>query len=119
MGATILVVDDEPSVRRLVRTLLKREKYRVLEASSGMEALELLKTETPALILLDIIMPDMDGFEVCKAVRENPRTADVPIIMLSAVSNQVRDSTIQVDDYMPKPFNPEELIPKVKALIEG
>ena len=114
MEATILMVDDDPAMRRLV---LKREGYPTLEASSGIEALELLKTEMPDLILLDIMMPDMDGFEACKAIRENPRTTDIPVIMLSAVAEQVRDSTIRVDDYMPKPFNPKDLIPKVKALL--
>jgi DNA-binding response OmpR family regulator len=62
-------------------------------------------------------MPDMDGFEVCRAIRENPRTADIPVIMLSCVSDQVHDSTAKADDYMPKPFAPDDLIAKVEALL--
>jgi DNA-binding response OmpR family regulator len=119
MATTILLVDDDPAMRRLPSVLLKREGFEILEASSGTEALEILKTETPDLILLDIMMPDMDGFEVCEAIRENPRTADVPVIMLSAVSDQVRDSTIRVDDYLTKPFRPQELVPKVKSFLKS
>ena len=116
MAATILMVDDDPATRRLVCALLKREGYRTLEAGNGTEALDLLGKETPDLILLDIIMPDVDGFEVCKAIREAPRTSNVPVIMLSVVSDQVRDSVIRADDYMTKPFAPQDLIAKVKAL---
>ena len=118
MAVTILLVDDDPAMRRLPSVLLKREGFEILEASDGTEALEILKTETPDLILLDIMMPDMDGFEVCEAIRENPRTADIPVIMLSAVSDQVRDSTIRVDDYLTKPFKPQELVPKVKSFLK-
>jgi CheY-like chemotaxis protein len=118
MEATVLAVDDDPAVRRLACAMLRREGYETLEASNGAETLELLKTKTPDLILLDIIMPDMDGFEVCKAIRENPQTAHIPVIMLSAVSDQVRDSTVRIEDYMPKPFKAQDLIPKVKALIK-
>ena len=119
MATTILLVDDDPAMRRLPSVLLKREGFEILEASGGTEALEILKTETPDLVLLDIMMPDMDGFEVCEAIRENPRTADIPVIMLSAVSDQVRDSTIKVDDYLTKPFKPQELVPKVKSLLKS
>ena len=117
MAATILMVDDDPATRRLVCALLKQEGYRTLEAGNGTEALELLRKETPDLILLDIIMPGVDGFEVCKAIREDPRMTNVPVIMLSVVSDQVRDSMIEADDYMTKPFAPQDLISKVEALM--
>ena len=117
MEPTILAVDDDPAVTRLACALLKREGFRTLEAASGTQALELLKTHTPDLILLDIIMPDTDGFEVCRAIRQNPRTADIPIVMLSAVSEQVRDSTVRVDGYVAKPFNPADLVAKVKEFL--
>ena len=117
MAATILVVDDETEIRRIVSILLKQEGYRALEASNGSEALTVLGQETPDLVLLDIIMPGMDGFEVCQAIRENPRTASVPVIMLSAVSNQVHDSTIKVDDYVPKPFKARDLLSRIEALV--
>ena len=118
MQPTILIVDDESTIRRMACALLKRQGYRVLEAASGGETLELVKRDTPDLILLDIIMPGMDGFEVCRAIREHPKTAHIPVIMLSAVSDQVRDSTVKADDYISKPFTPQDLIPRVRVLIE-
>jgi two-component system KDP operon response regulator KdpE len=113
--ATILVVDDEPQLRRAVKATLTDLGYSVIDAKTGEEALEMLRHETPDLVLLDLNMPGIGGLETCRAIRE---TSDVPIIVLS-VRNTERDK-VQVldagaDDYVTKPFGIQELLARIRA----
>ena len=115
--ATILVVDDEPQLRRAMKATLSDLGYSVIEAKTGEEALEFLRTESPDLILLDLNMPGIGGVETCRAIRE---TSDTPIIVLS-VRNTERDK-VQVldagaDDYVTKPFGIQELLARIRAAI--
>jgi two-component system KDP operon response regulator KdpE len=115
--ATILAVDDEPQIRRVLRTTLTSHGYTVLEARSGDEALEQIREERPDLILLDVNMPGRSGLEVCQEIR---RTSDVPIIMLT-VRNTERDKVQALDagadDYVVKPFGSEELMARIRAAL--
>lgn len=112
---TILIVDDEKEIRNLIAIYLKNEGYDVLEASDGEEGLSLLKKHQVHLIVLDIMMPNVDGIEMCMKVRE---IAEMPIIMLSAKSqdmDKIVGLTLGADDYVIKPFNPLELIARIKS----
>lgn len=115
----ILVVDDDPNIALLVQmTLTKKPFYRVTIASNGREALEKVAQSQPDLILLDIMMPDMDGFEVCRRIKQEERTKFIPIIMISAkseISDKLHGMDIGANDYITKPFNPEELLARVGA----
>lgn len=116
----ILVVDDEPHIVNLVRLTLSGEKYEVYSAYSGQEALRLAQQIRPDLILLDIMMPNMDGYQVCEELRKDKRTANVPIMILSAKSQLVdkfKSINVGADDYVVKPFDPDELIKRVKVNI--
>ncbi|WP_010173025.1 response regulator transcription factor [Bacillus coahuilensis] len=113
----ILVVDDEDRIRRLLRMYLERENYLIDEASDGNEALELALENSYDCILLDIMMPEKDGIEVCQAIREKKAT---PVIMLTAKgeeSNRVQGFEVGTDDYIVKPFSPREVVLRVKALL--
>jgi two-component system KDP operon response regulator KdpE len=114
-NATILVVDDEPQLRRAMKATLTDLGYSVIEAKTGEDALELLRTESPDLVLLDLNMPGIGGLETCRAIRE---TSEVPVIVLS-VRNSERDK-VQVldagaDDYVTKPFGIQELLARIRA----
>jgi two-component system KDP operon response regulator KdpE len=114
---SVLVVDDEPRLVRFVRANLESVGFRVLSASDGTTALHLAESEQPDLIILDIVMPDIDGFEVCQRVRE---FSAVPVIMLTAKgeeADKVRGLNAGADDYVTKPFGAEELIARVKAVL--
>jgi two-component system, OmpR family, KDP operon response regulator KdpE len=114
-AANILVVDDEPQIRRVLRTTLTFRGYTISEASSGAEALELVRKLKPDLVLLDVNLPGMSGVETCREIR---RSSDAPIIMLT-VRNAERDKVIALDagadDYVTKPFGIEELLARVRA----
>ena len=113
----ILVVDDEKEIRNLIEIYLKNEGYEVKKASNGEEAIKILEKEDIQLMILDIMMPKMDGIEVCKKVREH---LSIPILMLSAKSedmDKIEGIMTGADDYMTKPFNPLELSVRVKALL--
>jgi two-component system, OmpR family, response regulator ResD len=115
--AKILVVDDEERIRRLLRMYLERENYEIDEAEDGDAALELGLNNEYDLILLDIMMPGIDGIEVCKQIREKKAT---PIIMLTAKgeeANRVQGFEVGTDDYIVKPFSPREVVLRVKALL--
>lgn len=117
MISKILVVDDEKEIRDLIEIYLKNEGYRVIKASNGEEALEVLETEEIQLMILDIMMPKIDGMEVCRRVREH---LNIPILMLSAKSedmDKIAGIMTGADDYLTKPFNPLELSVRVKALL--
>jgi DNA-binding response OmpR family regulator len=113
----ILVVDDEERMARFIRLNLEHDGFQVVEAYRGQEAMEKLRTTLPDLILLDIMMPDMDGFEVLKIVRE---VSDVPVIMLTAKGEEddkVKGLELGADDYITKPFSPRELVSRIKAVL--
>jgi adenylate cyclase len=116
--ATILVADDAQVTVRLVRDVLVLHGYRVVEAYDGLEALEKIQHEQPDLLILDINMPRMDGFEVCRRLKSNPATAHIPVLMLSAlesVNDRVKGLSLGADDYVVKPFRPAELAARVEA----
>ncbi len=113
----ILIVDDEAHIRELARLYLEQEGFQVLEASDGAEALRCWQNEAPDLIILDLMLPQIDGWQVCRTVRAH---SDVPIIMLTARSDAVDKIVgleIGADDYVTKPFNPRELAARVKAVL--
>ncbi|MFS0837004.1 response regulator transcription factor [Paenibacillus sp. UNC499MF] len=114
-GGTILLVDDETEITNLLEIYLKNEGYRLLKASDGAEALELLSENEVDLIILDVMMPRMDGIEACMKIREEKH---MPIIMLSAKSQEIDKITglsIGADDYVIKPFSPLEMLARVKS----
>jgi len=113
MAYKILVVDDEPTIVRLMEFILARQGHEMLVAVNGEEALEKIRAHSPDLVLLDIMMPRIDGYEVARAVRADPATASLPIIMLSAKAQEEdirRGVGIGVDEYITKPFSPEHLV---------
>lgn len=113
----ILIVDDEKEIRELLEIYLQNEGYNVIKASDGKEALDIFNNEEIDLLVLDVMMPNMDGLEVCKRIRESK---NVPILMLSAKSedmDKIQGIMTGADDYMTKPFNSLELVVRVKALL--
>ncbi len=117
MQELILVVDDEPKVARLARDYLEKNGFRVLTAADGRSALEIARREHPALIVLDLMLPGLDGREVCRILR---RESDVPIIMLTALSeesDQIVGLELGADDYIVKPFSPRALVARVRAML--
>lgn len=117
----ILVVDDEPDVVRLVEFRLQREGFEILTSGDGRSALDLLEKEKPDLIILDIMMPLMDGMEVLREIRAQRGTSRIPVIMLTAKTASVTvDEARQlwVSDYVMKPFDPEKLVTKVKKALK-
>ncbi len=113
----ILVVDDDPPSVKMISFLLQEEGYEVIAASNGVEALRLVEARAPDLIILDIMMPHIDGLEVCRRIRER---SDVPIIFLSAkgeTSDRVLGLDMGADDYLAKPFEPAELLARVRAVL--
>ncbi|SHI12678.1 DNA-binding response regulator, OmpR family, contains REC and winged-helix (wHTH) domain [Clostridium collagenovorans DSM 3089] len=118
MNKTILIVEDEMRMRKLLKDYLKREGFKVLEAEDGDEGLHVFKTNKVHLLILDVMMPKLDGFEVCKEVRN---CSDVPIIMLTAKSedeDKLIGFDLGADDYVTKPFSPKVLVARVKTLIK-
>jgi DNA-binding response OmpR family regulator len=113
----VLVVDDEPNIIELVKLYLEREGYQVETAACGHDALSMLGTSKPDIIVLDLMLPDIDGFEVCRQIRSR---SDIPILMLTARKEDI-DKIIGLelgaDDYATKPFNPRELVARVKAIL--
>ena len=117
MPPLILVVDDEPKVARLARDYLEKNGFRVLTAADGQSALATARREKPDLVILDLMLPNIDGREVCRILR---RESDVPIIMLTALSEEIDQVTgleIGADDYITKPFSPRAMIARVRALL--
>ena len=120
MPKKILVVDDEKDIVDLITYNLEKEGFATIKAYDGESALELVKTQKPDLIILDLMLPGMRGLEVCKLIRKNPETETLPIIMLTAKGDQV-DKILGLemgaDDYITKPFNVRELIARVRAVL--
>jgi DNA-binding response OmpR family regulator len=117
MNKKILVVDDEPRIVDVVQAYLERDGYRVLTAADGKTALNLARRERPALVILDLMLPEMDGLEVCRTLRQE---SNVPVIMLTARTEET-DKLIGLelgaDDYVTKPFSPRELVARVRAVL--
>jgi DNA-binding response OmpR family regulator len=117
----ILVVDDEPEAVELVEFNLKQAGFTVVAASDGAEALKKARTLLPSLIVLDLMLPEVDGLEVCKMLRRDPATAAIPIVMLTAKAaeiDRVLGLELGADDYVTKPFSPRELVLRVKNILE-
>ena len=117
----ILVVDDEPEAVELVEFNLKQAGYDVLTAFDGAEALAKARTKTPSLIVLDLMLPEMSGLEVCQTLRRDPATARIPIIMLTARAaeiDRVLGLELGADDYLTKPFSPRELVLRIKKILQ-
>ncbi|MGB2964423.1 MAG: response regulator transcription factor [Anaerolineales bacterium] len=117
MNATILVVDDEPKIVQLARDYLENNGFKVLSSGNGQQALAITRQERPDLIVLDLMLPGMDGLDVCRAIR---RESDVPIIMLTAraeEADQLIGLELGADDYITKPFSPRALVARVRALL--
>jgi two-component system, OmpR family, alkaline phosphatase synthesis response regulator PhoP len=117
MQELILVVDDEPKIVKLTQDYLEKDGFRVISTGDGAEAVELAKRERPELIILDLMLPTLDGWEVCRSIR---RDMDVPIIMLTArseESDQIVGLELGADDYITKPFSPRTLVARVRAIL--
>jgi len=116
---TILVVDDAPQNVRLLEAVLSANGYTVTAASSGAAALEKVRAELPDLVLLDIQMPELDGYEVCRRLRADPRTEFLPVVMITSSDSEVRVNALEVgaDDFVTKPFDQQELLVRVRSLV--
>lgn len=120
MAKRILIVEDNPSVNRLVCYTLEREGYQVLSASNGVEGLRIAREEKPDLLVLDVMLPGLDGFEVCHRLRADPQTAWLPILMFSAKAHAADISTglrLGANDYLTKPADPSEIVKRVANLL--
>jgi phosphate regulon transcriptional regulator PhoB len=120
MAREVLVVEDEPDIRRLVVLHLERDGFRCRTATTGSDALREVKAAVPDLVVLDLMLPEIDGLEVCRRLRRDTSTASVPIIMLTAKSDEVDRIVgleIGADDYIGKPFSPKELVARVRAVL--
>ncbi len=118
---TILIVDDEEDIRELIAVnLLRGEEYKILEAGNGLEALQLARKKRPDLVILDLMLPEMNGLDVFARLREDARTKDVPVIMLTArgrLEEKIAGLELGADDYLAKPFSPKELNLRVRNLL--
>lgn len=120
MKAKIFIVEDEPSIVQLVKYNLEKENFKVLVSNNGEEGLQEIKKTEPDLILLDWMLPDLSGIDICKALRKDTKFKNIPIIMLTARSQEedkVLGLNVGADDYLPKPFSNLELIARVNALL--
>ncbi len=120
MAEKILIVDDDLDTLRLVGLMLQHQGYRINAASSGIQAISIVQTDKPDLILLDIMMPEMDGYEVARKLRADQNTNTIPIIMFTAktqVDDKVEGFEAGADDYLTKPTQPRELFAHVKAVL--
>lgn len=116
----ILVVEDEPDIRKLVQYNLTQERFSVLEAEDGEQALKLLQREKPNLVILDLMLPGLSGMELCKLLRQRSETAKLPILMLTAKAGEadrIVGLEMGADDYLTKPFSPREMVARVRAIL--
>lgn len=119
---TMLIADDEPAIRSLVKMTLTSDLYRIIEASDGNEALELIKEHRPELVFLDVSMPGLSGFEVCRQVKADPELETTKVVMLTAKAQEVdleKGRSVGADDYFTKPFSPVNLLRKVDEVFSG
>jgi two-component system, OmpR family, response regulator VicR len=120
-GNTILYIEDELEMIDLVKLILERKGYHVIGASGGREGLELVRTELPDLVLLDLMMPDIEGWDVYQQIRAEDATANIPVIVVTAKAQNI-DKVLglhiaKVDDYISKPFSPQELVNSIEAVL--
>lgn len=121
MTFKLLIIDDHPETRSIIGRVLEQQGYQVVAAVNGLEGLKLAEQEKPALILLDFMMPVMDGLETCQRLRQRPEMAKVPIIMFTAVDDPQQKLSVfnaGADDYLNKPTEPAELVDRVKTMLE-
>tara|TARA_R110000850_G_scaffold252215_7_gene377392 strand:- start:382 stop:1074 length:693 start_codon:yes stop_codon:yes gene_type:complete len=117
---TILIADDEPDIRELLSLKLERDGFAILEAEDGLEAEAVALKQKPDLIILDLMMPGKNGIAVCKSLKEDSRTANIPILMLTAregLDEKIAGLELGADDYMTKPFSPKELVLRVRNIL--
>ncbi|MCB1884581.1 MAG: response regulator [Geminicoccaceae bacterium] len=122
MGKRVLVVDDEPNIVMSLEFLMKRAGFEVAVARDGAEALRALEGAPPDLVLLDVMMPEFDGYEVCERLRQKPEWRDTKIIMLTARGRDAereRGLSLGADAYVTKPFSTRDLVERAKAMLEG
>jgi DNA-binding response OmpR family regulator len=120
MAKKILVIEDDPAISRLVDYTLRHEGYEVVTAVNGLEGIRKAHQETPDLVILDVMLPGMDGFEICHQLRSKPDTAQLPILMFSAKAQEADKKTglkVGADDYLPKPTAPAEIVSRVAKLL--
>ncbi len=119
-GKRVLVVDDEPYILRSLSYVLRKEGYEVREARSGLEALEAVKTETPDLVFLDVMIPEVNGFEVCRKIRQDAALSGVRIVMLTARGqDHERGRACGADLFMTKPFSPSKILEVTRTFTSG
>ena len=124
--AKVLVVDDEPDMVEMLTIMLENASYDVVAAYDGKEGIEKAKEEKPDIIILDLMMPEMDGFEACKEMKNDPTLADIPILVLTAISQRLSHSRyaknlglgLESDDYIDKPVDPNVLLKRIAMLLE-
>lgn len=117
---TVLVVEDERDIVELIRYNLEREGFAVKSAYDGATAVQMIQRDLPDLVLLDLMLPKMDGLEVCRRIKDEPRTADIPVVMVTAKGEEadvVVGLSLGADDYIAKPFSPKVLVARVKAVL--
>lgn len=120
MGKRIVVVEDEEKVVSIIRAVLSGEGFNIKSAPDGISGLKLVREEIPDLLLLDLMLPGLDGFDVCREIRMDPRTTQIPVIILTCKSEEldrVLGLELGADDYITKPFSPRELLARVKAVL--
>ena len=116
----ILIVEDDPSFSRAINHIIEKEGYDVITASNGMAGLRMAKEESPDLMILDVMLPGLDGFEICSQLRQNPETENLPIIMLSAKGQEIDKTTglkVGANEYLTKPVDRALLLEKVSSLL--
>jgi DNA-binding response OmpR family regulator len=123
MSRSVVCVEDEPEMIDLYRLILNRKGFEVIGADGGREGLDAIRQHLPDLVLLDLMMPDMDGWEVYKQLKADPSTSDIPVIVVTAKAQSI-DKVLglhiaQVDDYISKPFSPQELLDSVEKVLRG
>lgn len=120
MKKRVLLIEDDPSSVRLVSYTLEQEGYEVLTATNGLEGLKKVREEAPDLLVLDVMLPGLDGFEVCRRLRADEQTAGLPVLMLSAKAQETDKTTglkMGADDYLAKPADPSEIVARVANLL--
>lgn len=116
----ILIIEDDPDIVEMITYNLEKEGFNVVSSSNGEDAIDLLRIEHPNLVILDLMLPGLDGFEVCSSIRNTPETSHIPVIMLTAKSREIDKIAgfeIGADDYVTKPFSPKELIARIRAVL--